>query len=127
MSPEDLEGLSSVIDSKALSARCLNNLQFIERILTMFDGRCDVELAELEQAIGAGDVETVCRISHRFAGACANAAAFELQACASELRKAASKPSLPEASAWLEKLRFEKQKFSAALSARHKASAPVSS
>ena len=111
MSPEDLQSLSSVIDSKALLARCLNNLDFAERILALFENRGAVELAELDRALEAGDVETVSRIAHRLSGACANAAAVELQICASNLRTAANQNSLPDMSAGLKELHGEWQKF----------------
>lgn len=122
MSPTDLKALSSVIDDKALLARCLNNLQFVERILALFDGKCGEELSELDRALEAGDIESVSRIAHRLTGACANAAAFELQSCASKLRTAAEKNALPEAATCLEELRCGWQRFSAALSTRQKTS-----
>lgn len=127
MSPDDLKKLSSVIDSRALMARCLNNLEFAQRILTMFEGRCETELAELDQALEQGDIESIRRIAHRLTGTCANAAAFEMQACASKLKHAADDCSIEETSDCLQELRREWQRFSEVMSSQRKASTPVSS
>jgi HPt (histidine-containing phosphotransfer) domain-containing protein len=127
MSPEDFDGLSSVIDSQALVGRCLNNLDFAQRILTMFEGRCETELAELDQALEKGDVETIRRIAHRLTGTCANAAAFELQACASKLKHAADDCSIEETSDCLQDLKREWERFSTVMSTRRKTSTPTSS
>jgi HPt (histidine-containing phosphotransfer) domain-containing protein len=127
MSPDDLKKLSAVIDSRALMARCLNNLEFAQRILTMFEGRCETELAELDQALEQGDIESIRRIAHRLTGTCANAAAFEMQACASKLKHAADDCSIEETSDCLQELRREWQRFSEVMSSQRKASTPVSS
>jgi HPt (histidine-containing phosphotransfer) domain-containing protein len=126
MSPEDWEGLSSVIDSKALMRRCLNNLQFAERILSLFEGTCAEELTDLDRALETGDMEAVRKIAHRLQGACANAGAVDLQTCASKLRNAANEPKSGEVAARLEDLHREWQRFGAALAGHRSASAPVS-
>jgi HPt (histidine-containing phosphotransfer) domain-containing protein len=122
MTSEDLKGLSAVIDSQALLARCLNNLDFVERILTLFEDRGTVELNNLDEALAAGDVETVGRIAHRLAGACANAAAHDLQICAANVRKAVNKNSLEEAAECVEELHRKWDCFSKVMLARHQKS-----
>ncbi len=116
MSPEEWDGLSSIIDNQALLRRCLNNLQFAERILTLFECTCGEELAEVDRALEAGDVDAISRIAHRLQGSSANAAAKELQARAAKLRTAAQERSLPEVSVCLQELRSEWQRLGAALS-----------
>jgi HPt (histidine-containing phosphotransfer) domain-containing protein len=123
MSPEDLKGLSSVIDSKALLARCLNNLDFVERILTLFEDRGAVELTKLDEALMIGDAETVGRIAHRLAGACANAAAFDLQICAANVRKAVNKNSTEETAECVDELHSHWRRFTEVMSSRHKSPA----
>lgn len=85
--------LSDVIDVDDLMTRCLGNLTFAERILNVFQDRCDADLADLEQAIEAHDLEQIGRIAHRLKGACANAAARSMQEKAADLWSAASKGS----------------------------------
>lgn len=125
MTTEDLKGLSAVIDSQALLARCLNNLDFVERILTLFEDRGTVELKKLDEALEAGDAETVGRIAHRLAGACANAAAFDLQISAANVRKAVNKNSLQEAAECVEELHEQWRRFNQVMAARHKKPMPA--
>jgi HPt (histidine-containing phosphotransfer) domain-containing protein len=116
MSPADFEELSSVIDSKALLSRCLQNLDFASKILTMFEDRCEVELNELDEALVRGDIEVVRRIAHRLTGTCANAAAVQMQSCCAKLKQAADENSLPKTSECLQDLRKEWQRLSDVLS-----------
>ena len=122
MSLETLQSLSSVIDHNALLTRCLNNLDFAERMLTLFQGHCGKELTNLEHAFDEGDMDSVRRLSHRFAGASANAAAFGLQARAAELRHAASDGEFEKTSQCLTELRQEWRKFTAAMGAEQQES-----
>lgn len=109
------EALSEVVDCDQLVTRCLNNLDFAERMLTLYENKCGEELVELERALDRGDLEAVRKIAHRFAGASANAAAFSLQAKASELRHAADAGSSQKATDCMTQLRQEWSRFTAAL------------
>jgi HPt (histidine-containing phosphotransfer) domain-containing protein len=91
MTQTQLEGLSHAIDVDDLISRCMGNLDFVERILTIFQTRCEADLEELEAAIKAADFAQVQRIAHRLKGACANAGAGRLSARAGDLWNAASK------------------------------------
>jgi HPt (histidine-containing phosphotransfer) domain-containing protein len=124
MSLESLQGLSSVINHNELLARCLNNLDFAERMLALFQGRCGEELADLQQAFDEGNMDSVRRVAHRLAGACANAAAFGLQARAADLRHAASDGSRDKVSQCLVELQREWHRFTAAMSTDQKLSSP---
>src|SRR5262245_43984730 len=97
--------LAGVIDCDALLMRCLNNLEFAERILGLFHGKCGEELAELEKAFDGGDMDTISKIAHRLAGASANAAASGLHSRASELRHAAVEGSSEKTSQCLQELK----------------------
>jgi HPt (histidine-containing phosphotransfer) domain-containing protein len=127
MSRASLESLSSVIDHRALLTRCLNKLDFAERMLALFQSRCGEELEELDQAFEKADLEAVRRISHRLGGACANAAAFGLQACATDLRHAANDGSLDKASQCLAELRREWDRFTTVMSAEQNPPSPETS
>jgi HPt (histidine-containing phosphotransfer) domain-containing protein len=120
MSLESLQALDSVIDHDALLTRCLNKLDFAERMLTLFQGRCVEDMADLEQAFDQGDMGTVGKIAHRMAGACANAAAFGLQARATELRHATNDGGLEKISQCVAELQAEWDRFTTVVSASYK-------
>ncbi len=109
--------LASVVDYDQLVARCLNKLDFAERMLTLFQSHCGEELAVMERAYEEANLESVRLIAHRLAGAAANAAAYGVQACAAELRRAASAGSPEQVAQSLEKLRLEWRRFNEAMSA----------
>jgi HPt (histidine-containing phosphotransfer) domain-containing protein len=112
--------MASVIDQKALLTRCMNRLDFVERMLTLFQDQCGLEVAELEQAFDNGDMNSVRRIAHRLAGASANAAAIGLQARAAQLRLAADDGSREKTSQCLVELQREWHRFTEARSADRK-------
>lgn len=91
MTATQFDALAKVINVDDLMGRCLGNLDFVERILTIFQSRCEADVAELEEAIQCSDLARVQRISHRLKGACANAGATNLSIRASELWTAANK------------------------------------
>jgi two-component system sensor histidine kinase/response regulator len=107
---------ATVLDTEDLMARCLGNLEFAERVLAMFQQRGNVDLAELEQAVAAEDIETVTRIAHRLKGASANVAAPGLRATAAEIEQAARQRSVEEIPAHLAEFRREWERFTSAAS-----------
>jgi HPt (histidine-containing phosphotransfer) domain-containing protein len=109
------ERLSSVVDYDQLVTRCLNKLDFAERMLTLFQSHCGDELAVLEREFAEGNLESVRLIAHRLGGAAANAAAFGLQSCAGELRVAASSGSREQTETSLVNLQREWRRFNAAI------------
>jgi HPt (histidine-containing phosphotransfer) domain-containing protein len=117
MSLTNAERLSTVVDYDELVTRCLNKIDFAERMLTLFQNHCGQELAHLEQACETGDLESIRRISHRLAGAAANAAAGGLQGCAAELRRAATSGSLDTVTKCLGELQREWRRFNDAMAA----------
>jgi HPt (histidine-containing phosphotransfer) domain-containing protein len=110
--------LSGVIDLNELMTRCLNNLDFAERMLHLFENRCGEDLVELQRAFDQGDIEKARRVSHRFAGASANAAAGRLHGRANELRNDLREGSLEAARPRLKELRQEWQRFTEAMSSQ---------
>jgi HPt (histidine-containing phosphotransfer) domain-containing protein len=115
MSQTKAERLSSVVDYDQLVSRCLNKLDFAERMLTLFQSHCGDELAVLERAFAEGNLESVRLIAHRLGGAAANAAAFGLQTCAGDLRMAASSGSREQTERSLVELQREWRRFNAAI------------
>ena len=112
----DATSLTGVIDFNELMTRCLNNLDFAERMLNMFLNHCGDDLVQLDRAFDAGDIETARRVSHRFAGASANAAATQLHVRATQLRSELRAGSMEAARPCLHELHQEWQRFAAAMS-----------
>ncbi len=109
------ERLATVVDYDELVTRCLSNLDFAERMLALFQNHCGEELVVLEQAYEAGNLEALRLTAHRLAGAAANAAAFGVQGCAADLRRAASSGSLEQAGQSLVELQREWRRFNDAM------------
>ena len=112
----DLDRIAKVINVDDLMARCLGNMDFVERILTIFQTRCESDLVELEDAVSAGDMLRVQRLAHRLKGACANAGANDLSIRASELWSAANKEFTDVLAARFAQFRQEWDECAAALS-----------
>jgi HPt (histidine-containing phosphotransfer) domain-containing protein len=112
MSMVDTQELSSVINRDELMTRCLNNLDFAERMLKLFQEQFCEELAVLETAYDQGNFESVAKIAHRLQGACANAAAFGLQDRAANLRNAVKEGAHDKAVQCLTDLQQEWKRFS---------------
>jgi HPt (histidine-containing phosphotransfer) domain-containing protein len=117
MSLQSLQALESVIDHDALLMRCLNKIDFAERMLALFQERCIEEMSDLVGAVERRDLEAVRKIAHRMSGACANAAAFGLQSRVTELRKAADGGSIDEVVERMDALELEWDRFTAAVTA----------
>ena len=116
-SSKNAERLSTVVDYDQLVTRCLNKLDFAERMLSLFQNHCGEEMVVLERALETANLESVRLTAHRLAGAAANAAAFGLQSCAADLRIAASSGSLEQTSHSLSALQNEWRRFNDAMSA----------
>ena len=85
-----------------LAARCLEKIDFMERVLKSFSGRFAEDLDQLEQGIGLKDADEVARLAHRMKGACGNTAAHELHNHVSQIEKLAREDRLEEVSPCLE-------------------------
>lgn len=115
MSAKQVQLLDPVIDHRALLTRCLNKLDFAERMLMLYQGHCPTELAELDRAFADQNIESVRRIAHRLAGASANAAAPGMRARASDLRQAVDQGALDQAARCLAELHREWDKVNSAM------------
>lgn len=107
---------ANVLNMDDLLTRCLGNLEFAERVLSMFQERGDEDLAGLERAVAARDADEVAILAHRLKGASANASAPGLQARAAEIERAARNESFSEIPARLVDLRHEWREFTSAVS-----------
>ena len=61
-----------------LAARCLERIDFIERVLHSFSSRFSEDLEQLVREIQAEDGQAIAQLTHRMKGACGNTAAHEL-------------------------------------------------
>ena len=89
----------AAIDWPALEARCLGNLDLVERVAARFARQLDGDLAALECAIRSGDAPAAAQFAHRIKGMSANMEARRLKeraAAAEELALAARLDELGE-------------------------------
>jgi HPt (histidine-containing phosphotransfer) domain-containing protein len=119
MTTNQMDNLARVINVDDLMSRCMGNLEFVERILAIFQSRCEADLQELEEAVAASDFVRVQRIAHRLKGACANAGASDLSARASELWTAANKEFTDVVSARFAQFKQEWNQCAAVLGHEH--------
>ena len=69
---------NDVLDLEDLKARCLGNLDLVERVLTKFADQLGRDLDELEVAVHAGDAPTATHLAHRIKGIAASVSARSL-------------------------------------------------
>lgn len=79
-----------------LAARCMEKIDFIERVLNSFSSRFAEDLHHLEQEIESRDNQAVARLAHRMKGACSNTAAHELHSYVSRIERLARDDRLTE-------------------------------
>lgn len=102
---------SALLDTDELLARCMGNIEFAERLLAKFQGRLDEDIAELEAAVQAEDVDVVARVAHRIKGASANVAAHDLRQRAAEIEQLARERCLTEIPGRIDELRGGRRRF----------------
>jgi len=79
-----------------LAARCLERIDFIERVLHSFSGRFEEDLKQLEREIEAEDGRAIAQLAHKMKGACGNTAAHELHCHVSKIEQLAREDRLVE-------------------------------
>lgn len=102
---------TSPFDADELVARCLGNLDFVQRVLAKFQERLDTDLAELDEAVLAADAERIARVAHRLKGASANVAAHGLRERAAGIEDLARQRCLDDIPTELDELRGEWSRF----------------
>ena len=91
---------SEVFDREELRARCLGNIDFVQRVLDKFQQRIPAELAELDRVLALSDGEQLARVAHRMKGTSANVSAAALAHAAAEIEdlgRAGRMADVPEA------------------------------
>jgi HPt (histidine-containing phosphotransfer) domain-containing protein len=115
MNESTCETEDQVLDFEDLKARCLGNMDLVERVLSKFTGQLDQDLDELEQAVGAGDATLAAHVAHRIKGIAASVAArslFDDAAIVEERALANGMAGLPE---HLNRLRSDRSRLTESL------------
>lgn len=115
MNSQTADPIADVLDMDDLLARCLGNVDFVQRVLAKFQERCDEDLTALERALVNGDSELVARLAHRLKGASANASALRLREHAAAIEDAARRRALGAVPERLGELRQEWDRFITAM------------
>jgi len=96
------------IDLEALQARCLGNLDLVDRVLAKFTTQVDADLDELEQAIGAGNAEQAAHLAHRIKGIAGSVEARDLYADAALAEEVALEKRLADLPDFLKRMRGDR-------------------
>jgi HPt (histidine-containing phosphotransfer) domain-containing protein len=112
---------AATFDFEALKARCLNNMNLVERVLTKFEGQLDADLAALEEAIGAGNAPDVAKLSHRIKGMTASIEARSMCEKAARCERTALAAAVDELPGLLTELRQGRDRLFEAISGCGKA------
>ena len=105
------EQSGQALDVEDLLARCLGNIEFAERVLAKYQERCGLDLAEMAEAMAAGDTDKVGNLAHRLKGASANVSATGMKTLAAKMEHAVHRDSTEEILADLEDLKCEWDRF----------------
>lgn len=105
MQTKPLQNLSDVINVEDLMSRCLDNIDFVKRILNVLQSRCAEDIDELEKAVEESDAKKVADLAHRLKGALSNAAAYSLSELADQICCSANNNTLDELQSGVVQLR----------------------
>jgi HPt (histidine-containing phosphotransfer) domain-containing protein len=105
------------MDYEALKARCLGNLNLVERILSKFVTQLDTDVEALETAYKTGDTDGFALVAHRIKGMSANVEARSLYKIAVAAEQAARNNSL-DLTLEIERIQRERDRLAVSLSAR---------
>jgi HPt (histidine-containing phosphotransfer) domain-containing protein len=89
MQTEMIQETDGPIDFGSLQARCLGNVQLVERVLKKFTVELEASLVALEKAVEGRDSHTFGAVAHRLKGMSANVAAWPLHECARQAEELA--------------------------------------
>ena len=78
-----------VIDLEALKARCLGNLDLVDRVLAKFTGQVDADLDEFDRAINDRNSAKAAQLAHRIKGIAGSVEARRLYADAAQAEQRA--------------------------------------
>jgi len=111
MDEKMLDQNSAVLNYEELLARCMGNVDFVERVLDKFQCSFGQDLDNLEAALDSEDAEIVTTVAHRLKGASASVAAPGLRDGATEVEDLGRADRLAEARLHAGQLRDEWSRF----------------
>jgi HPt (histidine-containing phosphotransfer) domain-containing protein len=100
-----------VLDLEDLKARCLGNMDLVERVLTKFADQLDRDLVDLDGAIRVGDSQAAAQLAHRIKGIAASVAARSLFDHASTTEERALENEITTLPEQLHRLRNDQTKL----------------
>jgi HPt (histidine-containing phosphotransfer) domain-containing protein len=109
------------LDIQALEVRCLGRLDLVERVLQTFNDQLDADLAKLEQALAAGNIDEFTLVAHRIKGMSANTEARELAREAAITEQKARDGAFVELPEHVERLRTNRARIAVAFASRSRA------
>lgn len=111
MSETNPSGEPVVFDLEALKARCLNNLNLVDRVLTKFAVQVDADLVELERAVNAGNASDAAKMAHRIKGMTASIEARSMSEGAARCERTALAAATDELPGLLTRLRHDRDRL----------------
>jgi HPt (histidine-containing phosphotransfer) domain-containing protein len=102
---------SAALDLEGLRARCLGNIDLVQRVLHKFEQLLPEALAELEAGLDLEDAERIARVAHRIKGNSANVSAKGLQQAAAEIEDLSHSGRLTDIPLSFERLRAEWDRY----------------
>jgi len=103
------------IDLEALQARCLGNLDLVDRVLAKFTTQVDADLDDLERAIEAGNAEQAAHLAHRIKGIAGSVEARDLYADAALSEEVALEKRLGDLADFLKRMRGDRSEVSSCI------------
>ncbi len=104
-------------DRDELVQRCLGSLALVERLLSRFDERFPIEVAQIDDSLSAGDTTTAARLAHRLKGAAANISAPALRNVLQQIEDSARADRMDQIASRMAELNRQWQRFGADKSA----------
>jgi Amt family ammonium transporter len=93
------------VNVKELCDRCMNNVEFVHKILTKFQNRVVDDLACLARTIAERKLEEAARLAHALKGAAANLAAPAVRGAAAEIETLSRQGEVAQAEEAVARLR----------------------
>ncbi len=93
-----------VFDMEGALEAFMGKREIVDRVMEGFLARLEEQLSELRQALGAGDIESIHRISHSIKGGALSLHARRLGACAAQLEEIARGDESGDLSALVDEL-----------------------
>ena len=94
-----------------LCARCVGNLELVERVLQTFQDRFAESLEQLDSALQSEDYAEMARIAHQMKGSTRTVAAHDLARCTELIEEAAGAGLGDRAGQHIEQLKAEWTRF----------------